>query len=81
MFNGGTGDATPVRAIAEHLCTLWGVTAAPVFSGMSRAGDPESLIADTQRQRELGFASTLDWRTGLAEYVTWFKAQRGNGRA
>lgn len=78
VLNGGTGQATRVRDIAERLCECWGGGVEATFSGVSRAGDPMHLVADTARLRALGFDTPRDWRAGLEEYVGWFRAARGH---
>jgi len=73
IFNGGTGEATDVRSIAAALCAQWGVSVPPEFSGVSRPGDPPSLVADTGKIIDNLRGEFLDWREGIKEYVRWFK--------
>lgn len=73
IVNCGTGIATPVRAIAERLVECWGSKAEVAFSGVARAGDPQSLVADNSLAERWGWTPAHDWETGLAEYVAWFK--------
>jgi UDP-glucose 4-epimerase len=53
----------------------WGSQIAVRYSGVVRAGDPFSLLADDAGLRDLPF----DWRIpidrGLVDYVSWFKDQ------
>lgn len=74
IVNCGTGTATPVSAIAERLVECWGSSAQVSFSGIARAGDPQSLVADTALAQQWGWSAPHDWEAGLAEYVAWFKA-------
>jgi len=76
VFNGGTGVATSVREVAECLCERWGGGVGVVFSGRSRPGDPPQLVADARRVLASGFQPHLDWRSGLADYVQWFRDDR-----
>ncbi|MHC2439342.1 NAD-dependent epimerase/dehydratase family protein [Bradyrhizobium sp. USDA 4451] len=73
VINGGSGRGTSVAEIAAHLIKQWGGNTLVRHSGISRPGDPVSLLADDTMLREIGF----DWRIpldqGLADYVAWFK--------
>ncbi|WP_166305648.1 NAD-dependent epimerase/dehydratase family protein [Bradyrhizobium sp. 2S1] len=75
VINGGSGRGTSVADIAAGLIREWGSNTAVRHSGVSRPGDPVSLLADDAMLRQIGF----DWRIpldqGLADYVTWFKGQ------
>ncbi|MGY4311299.1 NAD-dependent epimerase/dehydratase family protein [Bradyrhizobium sp. JR3.5] len=75
IINGGSGRGTSVADIATGLIRQWGSNTVVRHSGVSRAGDPVSLLADETRLRRIGF----DWRIpldrGLCDYVTWFKGQ------
>ncbi|NEV02247.1 NAD-dependent epimerase/dehydratase family protein [Bradyrhizobium uaiense] len=75
IINGGSGRGTSVADIAAGLIRQWGSKTVVRYSGISRPGDPASLLADDAMLRRVGF----DWRIpldqGLADYVTWFKGQ------
>jgi UDP-glucose 4-epimerase len=75
IINGGSGRGTSVAEIASMLIENWGGNVAPRYSGVVRAGDPVSLLADDAGLRRLPF----DWRIpidrGLLDYVNWFKGQ------
>ncbi|MCK1416306.1 NAD(P)-dependent oxidoreductase [Bradyrhizobium sp. CW4] len=75
IINGGSGRGTSVADIAAGLIRQWGVNTVVRHSGVSRPGDPVSLLADDAVLRQIGF----DWRIpldrGLADYVAWFKGQ------
>ena len=76
VINGGTGIATPIRAVAAALCDGWHRPALPLqFSGLARAGDPASLVADGHAARALGWQPQVAWRQGMADYVAWYRAQ------
>jgi UDP-glucose 4-epimerase len=74
IVNGGTGTATPVRAVAEHLLACWGSQAGLTFSGVARSGDPQSLVADPSLAHQWRWSAQHTWQAGLAEFVDWFKA-------
>jgi UDP-glucose 4-epimerase len=73
IINGGSGLGTSVADVAGMLVKHWGGDIAVRFSGVVRAGDPFSLVADVAQLRGIAFG----WRTrvdqGVAEYVPWFK--------
>lgn len=75
VINGGSGRGTSVADIAAGLIGQWGGKTVVRHSGVSRPGDPMSLLADDAMLRQIGF----DWRIpldqGLADYVAWFKGQ------
>jgi UDP-glucose 4-epimerase len=79
VVNGGTGIGTPIGEIARALCRAWGLAALPIhFSGVARAGDPLSLVADAGAAAALGWQPQVPWQQGVDEYVAWFKL-RTNG--
>jgi UDP-glucose 4-epimerase len=75
VINGGSGRGVSVAEIANLLVKHWGGDVTVGFSGVVRAGDPFSLLADDANLRELPF----DWRIsadrGLEDYMDWFKGQ------
>ncbi|MGN8549099.1 NAD-dependent epimerase/dehydratase family protein [Bradyrhizobium sp. 13971] len=75
VINGGSSRGTSVADIAAGLIRQWGGNTVVRHSGVSRPGDPLSLLADDAVLRQIGF----DWRIpldrGLADYVAWFKGQ------
>lgn len=79
IVNCGTGVATPVRAIAEQLVASW-MGGTPIsFSGIARAGDPQSLVANNALAQAWGWSAQHGWEAGIAEYVAWFKvASKGS---
>jgi UDP-glucose 4-epimerase len=78
VVNIGTGMGRSVRQIAVDIINHWGLPyAADVlnFSGLSRTGDPFSLIADWACLARLGFVWEIPVENGMADYVRWFRAQ------
>jgi UDP-glucose 4-epimerase len=55
------------------LVKRWGGDIAVRFSGVVRAGDPFSLIADDAQLRGVSFGWKIPADQGVAEYVPWFK--------
>ena len=76
-FNGGTGLALSVRALAEQLIKAAGLNVPVTFNGKVRSGDPRDLVSDPERiVRGLGFAPTVSLEQGLKRYVDWFERGR-----
>ena len=72
LFNLGTGTGTDIHSVARLVARSW--DDAPVaFSGQSRAGDPESLVA-APASLPPGFSPQVDLAAGIAGFVDWFKA-------
>jgi UDP-glucose 4-epimerase len=73
IINGGSGIGTTVAEIAEVLTKKWGGDIGVKFSGIVRAGDPFSLVADPDLVHAAGFAWQIPVARGLSDYVCWFK--------
>jgi UDP-glucose 4-epimerase len=73
IVNGGSGVGTTVAEIAETLTRNWSSNIGVKFSGVVRAGDPFSLVADSEWARATGFAWQIPVAQGLSDYVCWFK--------
>jgi UDP-glucose 4-epimerase len=73
IINGGSGLGTSVADVAGMLVKRWGGDIAVRFSGVVRAGDPFSLIADDSQLRGISFGWKIPADQGVAEYVPWFK--------
>lgn len=76
IINGGTGTGTAIREVAERVCRAWNSSAEVRFSGIARAGDPESLVADISRARALGFEPAVALSAGIPQTVEWFRHVR-----
>lgn len=84
-FNVGTGVATPVSSIAGWIAEafsarLGGETATIHFSGISRAGDPTSLVSDPTVAARAGLRFDWSVRAGLEDFVHWFVEDRRSVR-
>lgn len=84
VFNVGSGVGTTVNDVADVLTRSWqqacGGVATPFrFSGLSRPGDPFSLVARPDRLQALGFEWRIPLNQGVRDYVAWFlhRQQRG----
>jgi UDP-glucose 4-epimerase len=77
VVNAATGIATSVAQIADLVVRNWSEPRSVTFSGLSRPGDPFSLVADCRRLTELGFEWRVPIERGIADYVQWFLTQAG----
>ncbi len=75
VVNGGTGTGTTIAEIASLVCEQWGNNYNVKFSGISRKGDPNSLVADVSLANELGFKPKNSIQQGISEVVSWYKAR------
>jgi UDP-glucose 4-epimerase len=76
VVNGGGGAVASVAEVAEQVLTAWGGAQRVRFSGLSRAGDPFSLIAAPDPHGSKA-SSGLPLAEGIGRYVAWFKATFG----
>jgi UDP-glucose 4-epimerase len=70
--NLASGQPTTIREIAVTLVRAWGEGGEVSFSGLSRAGDPFSLLAERQ-SLPVRFAPSVELIKGLTSYVNWFR--------
>ncbi|HEX2528343.1 MAG TPA: NAD-dependent epimerase/dehydratase family protein [Geminicoccus sp.] len=78
LVNGGTGTATTVRTIADHLARATGHFVNLHFDGGEHHGNPKSLVADTTRLRQVtGFKPEVQLPAGIAAYARWALNQLG----
>ena len=75
VINGGSGHGTRVAEIANLLVRNWRGDIAVRYSGIVRAGDPFSLLANDASLRRLQFDWRIPVEAGLADYVRWFRDQ------
>ncbi|MBR1069687.1 NAD(P)-dependent oxidoreductase [Bradyrhizobium liaoningense] len=75
VLNGGSGIPTSVAEIADMVTKAWGGDIAVRFSGLVRAGDPFSLVADAGELSALPFSWHIPVPDGITQYVSWFKGQ------
>jgi len=75
IVNGGTGRGHSVSEVMDILARLWGEEIAFKFSGQSRSGDPQYLVADPAAMALLGFHLRVSLDDGMRETVAWFKNQ------
>lgn len=73
IVNGATGVGISTCRIIEIIANAFGSTPVVQFSGVSRPGDPLSLIADISETRALGWHPEGALEAEIARYVEWFK--------
>jgi UDP-glucose 4-epimerase len=73
IVNGGAGIATSVKEIITELLSNFNSAEKPIFSGISRIGDPIGYQADIAMARSWGWQPAVPLNNGLHEYVAWFK--------
>lgn len=76
-INIASGNAVSVKEIAGTVADCWHELpeAIPrvVFNGVSRPGDPFSLVADVSLMRMRGIEINVPLVRGIKKYVEWFK--------
>lgn len=74
IVNGGAGEEVTVRSVLEELFSAFNRSDAPVFSGVTRSGDPTNYLADISLARGWGWQPKTSWREGVHQYAEWFKS-------
>ena len=75
VINAGSGRGVSVAEVANLLVKHWGSGVTVSFSGVVRAGDPFSLLADDANLRKLPFDWQISVGRGLKDYIDWFKGE------
>ena len=72
IFNVGSGEATTVLTVVEHLRKHLGEGATSRISGEFRLGDIRHNVADlTHISESLGFKATVPFRVGIERFAAW----------
>nr|CAD6596236.1 epimerase [Rhizobium sp. TCK] len=72
-FNLGSGTRITINALIEMMQSASGIKATVEY-GPPRPGDVRDSLADISAARvALGFSPSVDFETGLREYMTWLK--------
>ncbi len=72
-MNGGTGVATTNAALLDMLARHFEGGLKPIFSGETRAGDPQHYQADMSATASLKWRPTRELSEGIAAYADWYK--------
>jgi dTDP-L-rhamnose 4-epimerase len=76
VINVGSGDATPVRTLADTLLSVAGISVPVQVTGQFRLGDIRHCFADIALMRDLlGLKPRIGLREGLERFVNWAKTQ------
>ncbi len=73
VVNGGSGSGITVKEVLSEIFRHFNRTDSPIFTGVTRSGDPLHYMADIKKAGEWGWKPKTDWREGVREYVEWFK--------
>ena len=73
-YNLASGRASEIREVTTHLVAAWAEPRDVNFSGVSRPGDPISLVADPSSLPP-GFAARIALADGIARFVSWFRTE------
>ncbi len=73
IINGGSGIGTSVKEITKLVIENWGKRVPIGFSGLSRVGDPYSLVSTPCEILNSGFKFKISINLGISNYVHWFK--------
>lgn len=80
--NLGWGRMVSVKQVGEEILRQCGRNDLALEHVAERPGDIHSLIARTEKAAEiLGFRPQIDFATGIANYVAWFKQRYANPTA
>jgi UDP-glucose 4-epimerase len=75
VLNVGGGERISLNQLYSALAELAGSDLAPRY-GPARPGDVRHSLADLERvQAVLGWSPRVDWRTGLARTLDWYRAR------
>jgi UDP-glucose 4-epimerase len=75
IINGGAGEGVSITKISKLVCESWGQGTCVKFSGVSRKGDPISLIADFTKLNQLNFKPEITLTQGIRKTVDWYKSK------
>ena len=73
--NIGSGQATPIREVADTIAAALSSPIAPLARGEFRPGEIRYLTADISRAAAIGYAPSVDLATGIGNYLDWIRGQ------
>ena len=74
VVNGGSGQGVMVREVLSELFSVFGRSDEPIFSSLTRSGDPVNYVAETGLAKSWGWQPKMRWREGVREYAGWFES-------
>jgi len=72
ILNVGTGTATSIKKLVNLMLEILDVHPEVIFTQTSWRGDIESLVANIEKIRKMGFAPRYPLEKGLRELIAWF---------
>ena len=79
VINVGAGERISLNDLFHAMTEVLGTPIEPVYEA-PRPGDVRDSLASLDRARELlGYSPAVDWRTGLAETLAWYRERLGQG--
>ncbi len=73
IINAAGGDILKNKAVIKLVYKLLKINKKPLFSGISRKGDPSILSLKNKELKKIGWKSSISFSSGLNNYIKWFK--------
>ncbi len=80
IINVGTGQSISVNKLYRAMCERLGVACEPRYEPMRSADVLHSVASIERAKKLLGYEPKIDWKTGLARTVDWYKARFAGSR-
>lgn len=73
VINGASGNGVKVRDVLISLFRSFGKIDTPIFSGITKPGDPLGFIADITKSKNLGWLPNISLEQGIVDYANWYR--------
>ena len=77
VFNLGYGKDFPMEAVARMVIKSFGADLEPKFLEAYKGDFPKTLCQNAKARNVLRWSPQVDFETGVAEFLDWFKATQG----
>jgi UDP-glucose 4-epimerase len=77
VFNLGFGRDFPMEAVARMVIQSFGADLEPKFLEAYKGDFPKTLCRNAKARNVLRWSPQVDFETGVAEFLAWFKATQG----
>ena len=77
VFNLGYGKDFPMEAVARMVIRSFGADMEPEFQDAYKGDFPKTLCQNSKARTMLRWSPQVDFETGVAEFMEWFKATQG----
>lgn len=75
VYNVASGLETSISDLARQVVSCYGLPSERLtFTGHTRLGDPKYWRADVEALKALSFCPTIDFASGVRQYVEWYKS-------